>query len=101
MDDVSKLHTVPIRQWIQDGVVFKFWGDNVDKQQHVRDLQLSHKGEMLHMFSLLLVPEDQESSSGCSKAVADNPAIADPTSHTARAHRTFFYLGVRETCSVV
>ena len=26
----------------------------MDKQQHVRDLQSNHKGEMLHMFSLLV-----------------------------------------------
>lgn len=54
MEDVSKLHTVPIQQWINDGVVFKFWGDNIDKQQHVRDLRSDNQGEMLHMFSLLV-----------------------------------------------
>ena len=54
MEEVSKLHTIPIRQWIQDGAVFKFWGDNVDKQQHVRDLRSDHQGKMLHMFSLLV-----------------------------------------------
>lgn len=54
MEDVSKLHTVPIQQWIKNGIVFKFWGDNVDKQRHVRDLRFDHQGEMLHMFSLLV-----------------------------------------------
>ena len=54
MDEVSMLHTVPIKQWIQDGVVFKFWGDNVDKQRRVRDLRSDHMGEMLHMFSLIV-----------------------------------------------
>ena len=54
MEDVSKLHTVPIQQWIKEGVVFKFWGDNLDKQQHVRDLRSEHQGEMLHMFSLIV-----------------------------------------------
>lgn len=54
MEDVSKLHTIPLREWIQDGVVFKVWGDNVDKKQHVRDLRSDHQGEMLHMFSLIV-----------------------------------------------
>ena len=54
MDDVSKLHTVPIQQWISDGVVFKFWGDNLDKQQHVRDPRSDHQNKMLHMFSLVV-----------------------------------------------
>ncbi len=54
MDDVSKLHTVPIEKWIKDGIVFKFWGDNVDKQRKVRDLRSDHQGKMLHMFSLLV-----------------------------------------------
>lgn len=27
IEDVSKLHTVPIQQWIRDGIVFKFLGD--------------------------------------------------------------------------
>ena len=54
MDDVSKLHTVPLKQWISDGVVFKFWGDNLDKQQHVRDPRSDHQNEMLHMFSLVV-----------------------------------------------
>lgn len=54
MEEVSRLHTVPIQQWLRDGVVFKFWGDNVDKQQRVRDLRSDHQGKMLHMFSILV-----------------------------------------------
>lgn len=54
MDCVSKLHTVPIQKWIKDGIPFKFWGDNVDKQRRVRDLRSDNQGEMLHMFSLLV-----------------------------------------------
>lgn len=53
MDDISKLHTVPIQQWIDDRDVFKFWGDNIDKKQYVRDLRSDHEGEMLHMFSMI------------------------------------------------
>ena len=49
MDGLS----VPLQKWIDEGVVFKFWGDNVDKQLKVRDLRSDHKGEMVHMFSLL------------------------------------------------
>ena len=53
-DDLSKLHKVPIEQWIEDGVVFKFWGDNLDKLQRVRHLRSDHVGEMLHMFSMIV-----------------------------------------------
>ena len=53
MDDISKLHNVPIQLWINDGAVFKFWGDNVDKQLHVRDLRSDYQGQMLHMFSVI------------------------------------------------
>ena len=34
-------------------MVFKFWGDNVDKQRKVRHLRCDNKGGMVHMFSLL------------------------------------------------
>ena len=53
MDDISEQHKVPIEHWIKDGVVFKFWGDNIDKQQSVRDFRSDHKGGMVHMFSML------------------------------------------------
>ena len=54
MDEVGKLHTVPIKKWIRDGTVLKFWGDNVDKQRRVRDYRSDHHGEMLHMYSILV-----------------------------------------------
>ena len=54
MDEVSNMHTVPLRQWITDGEVFKFWGDNVDKKQKVRDVQSDHQSQMVHMFSILV-----------------------------------------------
>ena len=54
VETLSKLHTVPLHQWIEEGVTFKFWGDNIDKQQHVRDLRSEHRGKMLHMFSVLV-----------------------------------------------
>ena len=53
-EDVSKLHKVPVEQWIREGVVLKFWGDNLDKQRHVRDLRSDNQGEMLHMFSMIV-----------------------------------------------
>ena len=54
MESVSELHTIPIQKWINEGALFKFWGDNVDKKRHVRDRRTDHQGEMLHMFSLLV-----------------------------------------------
>lgn len=54
MDEVSTMHTIPLKQWIADGDVFKFWGDNVDKKRKVRDVRSDHQGEMVHMFSLLV-----------------------------------------------
>ena len=33
VDEVSKLHTVPLKQWIREHAIFKFWGDTVDKKQ--------------------------------------------------------------------
>ena len=49
MDELSLGRTVPINQWLEDGVIFKFWGDNVDKKRNVRDLRADNKGQMLHM----------------------------------------------------
>ena len=54
MEDISKLHKVPIEQWIKEGVVLKFWGDNLDKLKRVRDLRSDHLGEMMHMFSMIV-----------------------------------------------
>ena len=31
IDEISKRHTVPLLRWISDDILFKFWGDNVDK----------------------------------------------------------------------
>ena len=54
MDVVSDMHTIPLQKWIDDGEIFKFWGDNVDKMQKVRDLRSDNQGKMLHMFSMLV-----------------------------------------------
>ena len=53
-EDVSKLHKVPIEEWIKKGVVLKFWGDNLDTLKRVRDLRSDNQGEMLHMFSMIV-----------------------------------------------
>ena len=53
MDELGKLHAVPLQQWIKNRVVFKFIGDNLDKQRHVRDYRSDHTGRLIHMFSLL------------------------------------------------
>lgn len=54
MEDLSKTHAVPLKEWIEDGLVFKFWGDNVDKMMGVRDPRADHRGEMVHMFSMIV-----------------------------------------------
>ena len=54
MEELSHTHTVPLDKWIQEGIVFKFWGDNVDKSVHVRDLRSDNQGAMVHMFSLIV-----------------------------------------------
>ncbi len=49
--ELSLSHTVPLKKWLEEGVVFKFWGDNVDKQRRARDLRSDNKGVMVHMKS--------------------------------------------------
>lgn len=61
MEELSKTHTLPLQQWIKDGVIFKLWGDNVDKKQKVRDLRSDNSGKLVHMFSIL---------AGCSRTPA-------------------------------
>ena len=53
IDEVSKLHTVPLSKWIANDILFKFWGDNVDKKRGVRDVRSDHQGSLLHMYSIL------------------------------------------------
>ena len=40
--EVSQMHHIPIQEWIKDDIIFKFWGDDVDKKQQVCDVQLDH-----------------------------------------------------------
>lgn len=53
MDEVGRLHTAPLSQWITQDVPFKFWGDNVDKKIGVRDVRSDHHGSLLHMYSIV------------------------------------------------
>ena len=54
MDNLSKTHSVPLKKWTEEKVVFKFWGDNLDKLRHVCELRSDNSGEMVHMFSILV-----------------------------------------------
>ncbi len=76
MDELSLSHTVPLKKWLEEGAVFKFWGDNVDKQRKVRDLRSDNKGEMVHMFSILVgrsqTPAPELSYSGGHLSVLNN-----------------------------
>ena len=54
VENISLLHAVPLEQWISDGTIFKFWGDNVDKKKQVRDVRSDNQGKMVHMYSLLV-----------------------------------------------
>ena len=61
MDELGKLHTVPIQKWIKDGLVIKYWGDNIEKQVNVRDSRSDNVSHLLHMYSLVV---------GCSRTPA-------------------------------
>ena len=54
ISEISKLNVAPLKKWRDEGIVFKFWGDNVDKQQKVRDIRSDQQGSMLHMYSILI-----------------------------------------------
>lgn len=71
VDEISKLHTVPLSEWVANDVPFRFWGDNVDKKRSVRDVRSDHHGDLLHMYSIL---------AGCSRTA--NPSLSH-TGHIA------------------
>lgn len=52
---ISESHKGPIAKWVKEGIPFQFVGDNVDKRKGVRDVRSDHRGEMVHMYSLLAV----------------------------------------------
>lgn len=51
--EVSQLFTIPLQKWIAEDIIFKFWGDNLDKKRGVRDVRSDRQGAMVHMYSLL------------------------------------------------
>lgn len=53
MDDIGKLHTAPLQQWISRNLPIKLWGDNVDKKRGTRDKRSDRQGELLHMYSIV------------------------------------------------
>ena len=77
LDEVSKLHTTPLQQWIADNIQFKFWGDNVDKKG-VRDVRSDHHGSLLHMYSILARSSRVQASelpcTGCVAPLSQLPA---------------------------
>ena len=50
-----KLHKVPVEEWFTKGMDVKFVGDNVDKKVGVRDLRSDRRGDVVHMYSMLVV----------------------------------------------
>ena len=52
--EVNQIHEVPLQQWIENDVMFKFCGDNVDKKRGVRDVRSDNQATILHMYSLLV-----------------------------------------------
>lgn len=92
LDEVSKLHTVPLSKRIANDVLFKFWGDNVDKKRGVRDVRSDHHGSLLHMYSILAgrsrIPSQCLSRTGYVHALSDLPAQGFlPTSADVEAVR--------------
>lgn len=55
MEELSHTHRVPLNKWLEDDIVLKFWGDNMDKKKRVRDQRSDKKGSsMLNMFSMIV-----------------------------------------------
>ena len=54
VESVSQLSSVPLQKWIADDVIFKFWGDNLDKKCGVHDVRSDHHSSMVHMYSMLV-----------------------------------------------
>ena len=101
---MSKLHKVPLRQWIAEGVPFKFVGDNVDKKKGVRDIRANHQSELQHMYSVLVVrtrvlspPLDASSSVGGFGSL--RPSAFLPTAQDMKAiHNNLVVLVSRILC---
>ena len=55
IDEVSALHTVPLKQWIASNVPIKFVSDNFNRKRDVCDIRSDHNSTMLNMYSMLVV----------------------------------------------
>ena len=69
--EASRLHQLPLQQWIAERVQFKFVGDNLDKKKGVRDIRADRQSEMQHMYSLLVVQSRMVLPENTSDAVRD------------------------------
>ena len=73
----SEFHACPVEKWITDGCCFKFWGDNIDKKQSVRDERSDRRSWMIHMYSILAgrsrLSKTQLSKSGSVCPLVDVP----------------------------
>ena len=52
---ISEQHKAPIEKWVNEGTIFQFVGDNVDKTVGVRDIRTDQRSTLVHMYSLLAV----------------------------------------------
>lgn len=77
VDQISKLHQVPIKKWIEDGIIilFQFIGDNVNKKKKVRDERSDNRSEMVNMYSILVVKSRVSSDLPKTGVVADLHSI--------------------------
>ena len=70
---VSETYDIPLKRWLNEGRVFKFVSDNLDKKTKVRDYRSNHQGKMVHMYSVIAVatrvPRPDLSLIGPSKAL--------------------------------
>lgn len=55
IQQISQHRKVPVSEWLKEGALVKFVGDNVDKKKGVRDARSDHQGKMHNMYSLLAV----------------------------------------------
>ena len=71
VDQISRLHQIPIRKWIEDGIIFQFVGDNVNKKKKVRDERSDNQSEMVNMYSILVAKSRVSSDLPKTGVVAD------------------------------
>ena len=88
IQQVSELRKVPISEWLEEGALVKFVGDNVDKKKGVRDVRSDHQSKMHNMYSLLAVkgrvavPDEGDTERG----------ISNPFHHLSSYQTKMMYL---------